>query len=299
MASVREDSQTLSESRGKDAPTRNFRAGFWRTEKKRNSDLIFRTRLAPLRARAFAFAAGAMSGHRPSKRGAGPRAPGGAKRGPSGKPAPAASNPFEARANRRQHFDILGRRVKGAERNVSAARSAAAARRSSTLLTEIRAAGKRGAFIDRRFGENDSSMDEETRNLVRFQKERLRQIRASKRAAKFRLDGDGEGASGGGSGGLGAAEYAGGLGGDTVVLTHGSRPLADIGAFDDMPRRDGGSEDEDIDAAEAAGFDSARFGGGEGDAPDWRGRSQQLPAWMTAGGGEGGEGGAADGRKRS
>jgi len=205
-----------------------------------------------------------FSGTKKARRHSSPRAPAAAS------VAKAVSNPFEARSNKSVRFDVLGRRVKGAERNVAVARTKAAERRKDSLSAELNAIGRTNSFIDRRFGEHDAGIDAETRNLVRLQKERRRQLRTSKKRGKYALDdpapGDG--------------------GGDTETLTHFGRSLSDVIGVSSVPRPGPGgfgSDDEDEDGEGGRGADvtAAHFGGGDG-LPDWRGRSQR-PAWMAEG----------------
>ena len=205
-----------------------------------------------------------FSGTKKARRHSSPRAPAAAS------VAKAVSNPFEARSNKSVRFDVLGRRVKGAERNVAVARTKAAERRKDSLSAELNAIGRTNSFIDRRFGEHDAGIDAETRNLVRLQKERRRQLRTSKKRGKYALDdpapGDG--------------------GGDTETLTHFGRALSDVIGVSSVPRPGPGGfgsddEDEDGDGGRGADVTAAHFGGGDG-LPEWRGRSQR-PAWMAEG----------------
>ena len=64
------------------------------------------------------------------------------------KPKP-PGNAFEAHGNRKLHFDVLGRKVAGATRNVALARADALARRSGALLEELRGAGRRNVLTER------------------------------------------------------------------------------------------------------------------------------------------------------
>lgn len=168
--------------------------------------------------------------------------------------AAVANNPFETRGNKKLRFDVLNRTVKGAERNVLAARSAAHSRRADTLLQEIDALGKSNVFIDRRFGEKDPEMDEETKMLARFKKERMRQLKTSKRSRKYQLDDDDN---------------------QEEVLTHFGKALSDLPSLEMDPRVD--EYDEDLDQAVTA----THFGGGD-DEPGWRGK-KPVPAWQADG----------------
>lgn len=201
-----------------------------------------------------------------------------------------ARNPFEAKGNKKVKFDVLGRRVKGAERNVALARSDAIARRNNTLLAELKSLGKSNAFVDKRFGEKDPTLDDDSKNLVRFQKERMRQLNVGKRAKKFNLDSD---AADGGAG-------------KEMQLTHFGRALSDMDAFDQRPAGagdDSGSEDEMMDTSIHFGGPSGGANGdGGGAGPSWRGQ-KQLPAWaasgqFAAGGGDGGDGAGGEEQER-
>lgn len=50
-------------------------------------------------------------------------------------------------------------------------------KRKNTLLVEMQKEKKSNTFIDRRIGENDSSLPEDKKMLSRFQKERSRRAR--------------------------------------------------------------------------------------------------------------------------
>lgn len=123
-------------------------------------------------------------------------------------------------------------------------RSEAVERRKKSLLVEYKNLGKSNAFLDKRFGEKDANLDEEEKALMRFQKQRLKQLKSSKfslsePAAQEGDDGDEEG------------------------LTHLGMALADI---DDLGIKGYDSEDlEEIDADLTARLN---FGGGEAAAED-------------------------------
>ena len=111
--------------------------------------------------------------------------------------------------------------------------------RKGTLLVEYRQLRKSNAFVDRRFGEDDETLTPDERNLLRFQKQRQRELAGS----KFALP----------------DEDAGGA--DEEPLTHLGRSLAEL---DDM-HQGWASDDDD------AGFDKRmdeqmtrdlHFGGG-------------------------------------
>ena len=82
---------------------------------------------------------------------------GGKKKGEHGPDAAEKSNPFEVQANMRgsTKHEVLNRRVKGANRDVSKARAAAIERRHQSIAPQMAAAQKANTFTDRRFGERD------------------------------------------------------------------------------------------------------------------------------------------------
>ena len=180
---------------------------------------------------------------------------------------------WEARDNKRIHFDVLGRRVKGGTRNVLMSRSKAYAKRSHSILAEMVAAKKSNAFVDRRFGElgdGSSALDEESKALMRFKKERLRQLKVAKRSQRFSLNDD---AGNGGNGNLG----------EQIQLTHGGRAIGfdndDDGEFSGKAFGPNDDEDEDFDMSRI------HFRGGEDDneiGASRRGLKSSRPAWMSS-----------------
>jgi nucleolar protein 14 len=205
---------------------------------------------------------------------------------------------WEARDNKRIHFDVLGRRVKGGTRNVLMSRSKAYAKRSHSILAEMVAAKKSNAFVDRRFGElgdGSSALDEESKALMRFKKERLRQLKVAKRSQRFSLNDDAEAISNGSMGGQ-------------IQLTHGGRAIGfdndEDGEFNG--RAFGPLDDDDEDDFDMSGV---HFRGGNEDDDNTGGTSQRgfqssRPAWMNSeGDGEGDsqkrEGYHADGSRMS
>lgn len=178
-----------------------------------------------------------------------------------------ATNPFESRSNKRTKFEVLGRKVRGADRNVALARSDAEKKRNDTILQEWKAIGKNNRFQDRRFGENNTTIDDETKMLVRFQKERLRQINVGKRARKFNLDDDNGG---------------GGYTSNDFTLTHGGQIINENNYTDEQNNNhDNNSDDGDDPFMDT----SLHFGGGNDESrPSWRGSAAaSVPAWMTNG----------------
>ena len=92
-------------------------------------------------------------------------------------------NPFEFRANKRARNAVFGRRIKGAKRNVSVARSEANERRKNTLLLEYKNKNRSNAFIDRRLGERDHGLAAEDKILMRFQRQRAKELQKKSRFA--------------------------------------------------------------------------------------------------------------------
>lgn len=86
------------------------------------------------------------------------------------------ANPFEFRANKKAKNAVYGRRIKGSSRNLSVARSEANERRKQTLLLEYKNKNRANAFIDRRLGERDHGLSAEDKILMRFQRQRSKQL---------------------------------------------------------------------------------------------------------------------------
>lgn len=97
-------------------------------------------------------------------------------------------NPFDEKVTKPKH-DVLGRKIKGAVGRPGAAKASGLAQRRATLLPEWEARNRAGAFVDRRFGENDANMTPEDKMLERYATEKQR--RAAKGAA-FNLNDDDE-----------------------------------------------------------------------------------------------------------
>jgi nucleolar protein 14 len=89
-------------------------------------------------------------------------------------------NPFDLKVNRRKHNVVDPRRKKN-EFNVVNARDRADELRRQTLMVEYSQQHKANNFVDRRFGEDDASLPEEDAMLMRYQKEKSRQLRKSRR----------------------------------------------------------------------------------------------------------------------
>ncbi|CAI5737604.1 unnamed protein product [Hyaloperonospora brassicae] len=165
------------------------------------------------------------------------------------------SNPFDARCNAtKAKYEVLGRRVKGASRNVAAARAAAELKRRRTLGVEFRARKKSNVFKDKRLGEQDPTLSMEDKMMARFQTERKRQMR---NAAAFALhdsdnDEDDDGADG---------RYGG------LFLTHRGARITDDDAKDVEKDVDNGgdrSETEEDWKMDREIVNTLHFGGGGG-----------------------------------
>ena len=91
-----------------------------------------------------------------------------------------SANAFE-QVRSRKKFNILGKKgSKGDVKRVSQKRSAAVEKRKDTLLVEYRQLRKSNAFVDKRFGEDDASLTQEEKALMRFQKQRMKELSGSK-----------------------------------------------------------------------------------------------------------------------
>ncbi|CAM9388164.1 unnamed protein product, partial [Phaeothamnion confervicola] len=165
--------------------------------------------------------------------------------------AAAAENPFERRGIIHRKHEVFNRRVKGSNRNVAAARTAAHERRKKTLLVDWQQDKKANVFEDRRFGEDDPDLPLEEKMWMRLQRERSRRTR---HGAAFNL------ADGGGS--------------DEELLTHKGRALGAGGdsGFGGDRSDDSGAEDEALGAevvnrlhfGSGGGGGEGRSGGGAG-----------------------------------
>ncbi|CAH9117309.1 unnamed protein product [Cuscuta epithymum] len=98
-----------------------------------------------------------------------------------------APNPFEAIWSRRK-FDILGKKRKGEERRIGLARSLAIEKRKKTLLKEYEQSAKSSVFVDKRIGEQDETLQEFDKAILRSQRERRLNV---KKKSKYNLS-DGE-----------------------------------------------------------------------------------------------------------
>lgn len=101
-------------------------------------------------------------------------------------------NLFERLSNKKR-FNILGRKLKGETRELGKLRSEATERRKDTLLVEYKQLRKSNAFLDRRFGEDDESLTADEKALLRFQKQRLKEMAGSKFSLPDNDGGEGDG----------------------------------------------------------------------------------------------------------
>ncbi|KAF9514135.1 hypothetical protein BS47DRAFT_1343462 [Hydnum rufescens UP504] len=94
-------------------------------------------------------------------------------------------NPFDVKVTKLKH-DVGGRNVKGVVGRPALSKQAGLEQRKKLLLPEYERRGRAGGVIDRRFGENDSTLTPEERMLERFTKERQR----ASRGVEFNLEDD-------------------------------------------------------------------------------------------------------------
>ena len=107
-------------------------------------------------------------------------------------PSQKAANPFDVRNNKRLRHEVVGRRVKGAYRNQSAANKRASEARTGqgALLDQYKQRSKNfgngvaGTFIDRRFGESREGVSEADKSLARRIKIAQRRL---KKDARYNL----------------------------------------------------------------------------------------------------------------
>ena len=160
------------------------------------------------------------------------------------KAAEPKKNPFDLKVNRRKH-DVVDPRRKKNEFNVVNARDRADELRKQTLMVEYTQERKANNFVDRRFGEDDASLPEADAMLMRYQKEKARRLRKSRRDYSIE---DGE------------------------ELTHmGSALAEDRAGF--APSDDEGSDSEgerlgtELDKQNFGGFEQTDRSGEDGDEP--------------------------------
>ncbi|CAO1634742.1 unnamed protein product [Sympodiomycopsis kandeliae] len=152
-------------------------------------------------------------------------------------------NPFDEKVTKQKH-EVLGQKVKGAVGRPALAKQGGVAQRRATLLPEYQNRHKSGTFIDRRFGESDSTLTPEERALERFTREKQRQAKG-KKAALFNLNDD-------------DAE------GQEEELTHFGRSLSGMGNLPELSMLDD-PDDSNIDAEVT---DAGHFGGFEAEPSD-------------------------------
>lgn len=124
-----------------------------------------------------------------------------------------AFSPFDVKTTKQKN-DVIGRKVIGAVGRPGVSNQAGEESRKNAYLVEKAMKNRVGNFMDRRFGENDPSLNPEDKMLERFTKER--QNKASK-GSLFSLE-DGE-------------DYSEGMGED--LLTHAGRALELNDDFDE------------------------------------------------------------------
>ncbi|EGG22667.1 U3 snoRNP protein [Cavenderia fasciculata] len=91
-----------------------------------------------------------------------------------GKPVkPASVNPFDRKVNKVKH-EVLGKKTKGDSGVLGQSRYNAFEKRKNTLLFDIKESKKANSFNDQRVGENDASLTEDEKMLMRYQKERMK-----------------------------------------------------------------------------------------------------------------------------
>ncbi|KAJ3377831.1 nucleolar complex protein 14, partial [Entophlyctis sp. JEL0112] len=87
----------------------------------------------------------------------------------------------------RHKHSVLNRKVKGQEGRPLLQRKKAEMKRATTLAKELSTKSKAGAFVDRRFGENNPAMSVEDKMMERFLREKTRGS-ASKSSSLFNLE---------------------------------------------------------------------------------------------------------------
>ncbi|CAK6433343.1 unnamed protein product [Pipistrellus nathusii] len=162
--------------------------------------------------------------------GARPKAPG-ARAGARGGRARPNPNPFEVKVNR-QKFQVLGRKTRHDVGQPGVSRARAIQKRTQTLLKEYKERDKANVFVDKRFGEYDSSLSAEEKMMRRFA---LEQQRHHEKRNIYNLNEDEE-------------------------LTHYGQSLADIEKLNDIVDSDSDPEERGTLSAELT---AAHFGGGE------------------------------------
>ncbi|KAF9624425.1 hypothetical protein IFM89_011433 [Coptis chinensis] len=82
-----------------------------------------------------------------------------------------SNNPFETIWSRRK-FDIIGKKRKGEQQRTGLARSRGIEKRKGTLLKEYEQSGKSSVFVDKRIGEQNESLGEFDKAILRSQRQR-------------------------------------------------------------------------------------------------------------------------------
>lgn len=148
------------------------------------------------------------------------------------KPVGSGQNLFETLWARKK-FDVLGKKQKSQGQRVGLARSRAIEKRKKTLLQEYKQSGKANVFLDRRFGENDDTLEDSDKAIIRFQRER--QARMLKKNKYTLSDGEDD------------------------ILTHHGAALSTLDDFDDEIVEDDDDGTAELDATITR---KLNFGGG-------------------------------------
>ena len=160
---------------------------------------------------------------------------------------------FDLQGNRKQKHYVLGRKTKGAVRNVALAKKRDAEQREATLRPMLDSDGKANTFEDKRFGEGQD-ISEEEKDLMRFKKIQADRFNPSRGKRNFNIEDDDEGD---GSGSLSNAAPG-------FELTHGGKPLNELRnmQFDEVDSRM--QENAEYDGLGAEIVEQLHFGGGAG-----------------------------------
>ncbi|PRP86575.1 nucleolar protein 14 [Planoprotostelium fungivorum] len=137
-----------------------------------------------------------------------------------------ATNPFNMRFNKPKMV-VDGQKIKGIRSNLGQSRTKAIENRNRTLLVEYNQKDKASVFEDNRIGENNSTLTQDEKDLIRYQKE------TRKRYEKYNLNDEEE------------------------ELTHLGTSIGEMQKFDDYVV----SDDDGEDALDAEIVDKLHFGG--------------------------------------
>ncbi|OBZ70498.1 putative nucleolar complex protein 14 [Grifola frondosa] len=140
-------------------------------------------------------------------------------------------NPFDVKVTKLKH-DVGGRKIAGTMGRPAQSKQAGMEQRKKTLLKEYEDKDRSGGIVDRRFGENDPTMNPEERMLERFTRERQR---ASKGVA-FNLE-------------------------DEDELTHYGQSLSKLDDFDNVGLGLDDDEDEESGQLDHKTVQQSHFGG--------------------------------------